>query len=252
MGVAGQAANVQTDRSYAVETEATQKARARYEAMTVLELRQRVRDRNLEDRQQDGHKLCVERFKPVLTAKVPRRSRVPLSELPPGLGGGLPAVGDELMAPWEGSAVAHRAAVTREHRQACCLDHEQPHSSRETVSGVEPFRLSGNPSREPGAAVLLQTLLHGVTAAFLRQSTELADGAADAMVVGTPVLYVAEAGADGIAGSVQAIDKAPPGAGAPRLQSRTHRLLPPPAKLCPMSACWATQGRGTRPATTSC
>eukprot|EP01051_Picozoa_sp_SAG22_P008574 SAG22_NODE_662_length_8055_cov_5.450980_4_plen_268_part_00 len=124
-----------TDRTYAVETEATLLARAKYEAMTVAELRALVKDRNLVDRQQENHTVCVDRFRPVPSGDVPRRQRVPLAELP---GDAVAySVGDTIQAPWSDSVhVLHPARVTKAHKQACCLDYVQPHAARQTVRCV--------------------------------------------------------------------------------------------------------------------
>ena len=213
-------ANVQTDRSYAVETEATQKARRTYEAMSVVELRSLVKSRGLVDRQAENHQVCVDRFRAVPGGDAPQRLRVPLSELP---GDAVDySVAQKIMAPWSDSVVLHPARVTKAHKQACCLQYMQSHSARETVTKVEGSRLSGNSSREPGSACMMQTVRYGVTASFLRQSNvddmtaspgggggnAAAGGGEDAMVTGTPIMYVEEPGAEPIAGVIQAITTA--------------------------------------------
>ena len=219
-------ANVQTDRSYAVETEASQKARAKYEAMSVVELRTLVKNRNLIDRQEANHRVCVDRYRAVPGGDVPKRKRVPLSELPDAVVGC--SVGDTVLAPWSDSVVTRTARVTEVHKQACYLEHLQSHSTREVITKVEASRLSGDLSREPGSRCLMQTVRYGVTAAFLRQSNtddsvaaaagDLAAG--DAMVLGTPILYLEDPGSEPVAGVITGITT-----GASSLSEKTYDIL---------------------------
>ena len=199
-------ANVQTDRSYAVETEATKKAREKYFSMTVAELRTLVKTRNLVDRQEENHRVCVDRFRAVSGGDVPQRQRVPRSELP-GDGGGCDA-GDTVMAPWSDSVVLRPARVTAVHKESCYLEYVQPHFARDTVTKVEGCRLSGDDSREPGSRCLMQTVRYGVTAAFLRLSNTddgVIAAAGDAMVVGTPILYLEDPDSEPVAGVITGI-----------------------------------------------
>eukprot|EP01051_Picozoa_sp_SAG22_P008575 SAG22_NODE_662_length_8055_cov_5.450980_5_plen_567_part_00 len=103
------------------------------------------------------------------------------------------------------------------------------------VTKVEAGRLSGNPSRAPGSACLMQTVRYGVTAAFLRQSNAdlmaspagaAAAGGDDAMVMGTPILYVEEPGADPVAGVITAITPAETGRGEKTYDILLQEFIP--------------------------